>query len=41
MPVTYKGQSIGEHRLDLVEDRVVVELKSVSSGFSPCLKLRC
>jgi len=30
MPVFYKGQPIGEHRLDfLVEDAVVVELKSV------------
>jgi len=30
IPVSYKGQSIGEHRLDfLVEDSVVVELKSV------------
>jgi GxxExxY protein len=30
IPVFYKGQSIGEHRLDfLVEDSVVVELKSV------------
>ena len=30
IPVFYKGQSIGEHRLDfLVEDGVVVELKSV------------
>jgi len=30
IPVFYKGQTIGEHRLDfLVEDAVVVELKSV------------
>jgi GxxExxY protein len=30
IPVFYKGQSIGEHRLDfLVENAVVVELKSV------------
>ena len=30
MPVFYKGQPIGEHRLDfLVEDAVVVELKSI------------
>jgi GxxExxY protein len=30
IPVTYKGQPIGEHRLDfLVENTVVVELKSV------------
>jgi GxxExxY protein len=30
IPVSYKGQPIGEHRLDfLVEDAVVVELKSV------------
>ena len=30
MPVSYKGRSIGEHRLDfLVEDAVIVELKSV------------
>lgn len=30
IPVSYKGQHIGEHRLDfLVEDAVVVELKSV------------
>jgi GxxExxY protein len=30
IPVFYKGQSIGEHRLDfMVEDAVVVELKSV------------
>jgi GxxExxY protein len=30
IPVFYKGQPIGEHRLDfLVEDAVVVELKSV------------
>jgi len=30
IPVNYKGQPIGEHRLDfLVEDAVVVELKSV------------
>lgn len=30
IPVTYKGRRIGEHRLDLlVEDMVVVELKSV------------
>jgi len=30
IPVTYKGQPIGEHRLDfLVEDAVIVELKSV------------
>ena len=30
IPVFYKGQPIGEHRLDfLVEDSVVVELKSV------------
>lgn len=30
IPVTYKGQPIGEHRLDfLVEDAVVLELKSV------------
>ena len=30
IPVFYKGQSIGEHRLDfLIEDDVVVELKSV------------
>ncbi len=30
IPVIYKGQSIGEHRLDfLVDDAVVVELKSV------------
>jgi len=29
IPVTYKGQPIGEHRLDfLVEDAVVLELKS-------------
>ncbi len=29
-PVMYRGQQIGEHRLDLiVEDAVVVELKSV------------
>ena len=29
-PVVYKGQSIGEYRLDfLVEDKVVVEMKSV------------
>jgi GxxExxY protein len=30
IPVSYKGQPIGEHRLDfLVEDAVVLELKSV------------
>jgi GxxExxY protein len=30
IPVTYKGQAIGEHRLDfLVENAVIVELKSV------------
>ena len=30
IPVSYKGQPIGEHRLDfLVENAVVVELKSV------------
>jgi GxxExxY protein len=30
IPVSYKGQPIGEHRLNfLVEDSVVVELKSV------------
>jgi GxxExxY protein len=30
IPVFYKGQPIGEHRLDfLVEDAVIVELKSV------------
>lgn len=30
IPVTYKGQTIGDHRLDfLVEDAVVLELKSV------------
>jgi len=30
IPVIYKGQTIGEHRLDfLIEDFVVVELKSV------------
>lgn len=30
VPVTYKGHSLGEHRLDiLVEDTVVLELKSV------------
>ena|SRR5258706_15364582 len=30
IPVFYKGQSIGEHRLDfLIEDAVVIELKSV------------
>jgi GxxExxY protein len=30
IPVNYKGQPIGEHRLDfLVEDAVVLELKSV------------
>ena len=30
LPVSYKGQLIGEHRLDfLIEDAVVVELKSV------------
>jgi GxxExxY protein len=30
IPVSYKGQLIGEHRLDfLVEDTVVLELKSV------------
>jgi GxxExxY protein len=30
IPVSYKGQPIGEHRLDfLVEDAVIVELKSV------------
>ncbi len=30
VPVLYKGQRIGEHRLDiLVEGRVIVELKSV------------
>ena len=30
IPVFYKGQTIGEHRLDfLIEDAVVVELKSV------------
>jgi len=30
IPVFYKGQPIGEHRLDfLVEDAVVIELKSV------------
>ena len=30
IPVSYKGQPIGEHRLDfLVEEAVVVELKSV------------
>ncbi len=30
IPVTYRGHAIGEHRLDLVvEDLVVVELKSV------------
>jgi GxxExxY protein len=30
IPVRYKGQPIGEHRLDfLVEDAVIVELKSV------------
>jgi len=29
-PVTYKGRTIGEYRLDLiVEDAVVVEIKSV------------
>jgi GxxExxY protein len=30
IPVTYKGQAIGEHHLDfLVENAVIVELKSV------------
>ncbi len=30
IPVIYKGRTIGEHRLDLlVEDMVIVELKSV------------
>lgn len=30
IPVSYKGQIIGEHRLDfLIEDSVVLELKSV------------
>ena len=30
VPVAYKGQPIGEHRLDfLVEDSVILELKSV------------
>src|SRR5580698_11513947 len=30
IPVSYKGQPIGEHRLDfLVEDAVIVEIKSV------------
>jgi GxxExxY protein len=30
IPLTYKGKSIGEHRLDfLVENEVVLELKSV------------
>lgn len=30
VPVSYKGQPIGEHRLDfLVEDSVILELKSV------------
>ncbi len=30
IPVSYKGQPIGEHRLDfLVEEAVIVELKSV------------
>jgi GxxExxY protein len=30
IPVVYKGQSLGEHRLDLlVEDQVIVELKAV------------
>jgi GxxExxY protein len=30
IPVSYKGQPIGEHRLDfVVEDAVIVELKSV------------
>jgi GxxExxY protein len=30
IPVSYKGQPIGEHRLDfLVEDAVIIELKSV------------
>ena len=30
IPVTYKGKPIGEYRLDLlVEDRVIVEIKSV------------
>jgi GxxExxY protein len=30
IPVSYKGQPIGEHRLDfLVEDAVILELKSV------------
>jgi GxxExxY protein len=47
VPVIYKGQLIGEHRLDLlVEDTVVVELKRVER-FDPvfqaqvlsCLKL--
>ncbi len=31
IPVTYRGQPVGEHRLDLlVEGQVVVELKAVS-----------
>ncbi len=30
IPVSYKGQLIGEHRLDfLIEDTVILELKSV------------
>ena len=30
VPILYKGQSLGEHRLDLlVENRVIVELKAV------------
>ncbi len=31
IPILYRGESVGEHRLDLlVEDRLVVELKAVA-----------
>jgi GxxExxY protein len=38
IPISYKGESIGEHRLDLlVEDSLVVELKAVDR-FDPVFK---
>ena len=39
-PVVYKGQEIGEYRLDLiVEDIVIVEIKSVER-FDPIFEAR-
>lgn len=38
VPILYKGQNLGDHRLDLlVEDRIVVELKAVDR-FDPAFQ---